>query len=396
MNKNTVSTHSDQFNKLDQSNHTDKRKKVYVVGNGWASYYFCKNLDKSKYEPIVIAPNEKVLNTTKLIDLIFDETVSAEFPNPHAKIINGKLLNIDFSNKKLILYNDQEIKFDSEPIVLAIGSEVNDYGIDGVKTHAYFLKTKDDAYKLGKILKNDDIYNICVIGSGPTGIELCSALNVNNKLMEHGPFVQINLVEAMTNILPSFSEQTKEAIKKHLLLKRNTQIFTDMPVTQIMKNCILTNLYPIKSEVSIWTGGVKFNGYKQTLLFETLNQSLNENNKITPRGINVNDDFSIDLKPNFPNNMSVNNKIYCLGDMVANKGPPTAQNAKHQAKWLANYFNKQTNKPSEKQVMIEPFIIPNNKETVKLLHLRDKIYVESQYYNGFMPQWMNIMIEHFY
>ena len=82
--------------------------------------------------------------------------------------------------------------------------------------------------------------------------------------------------------------------------------------------------------------------------------------------------------------------------MVANKGPPTAQNAKLQAKWLANYFNKQTNKPLEKQVMIDPFIIPNNKETVKLLHLRDKIYIESQYYSGFMPQWMNTMIEHFY
>ena len=154
MNKNAISTQLDLSNKSDQSNHTDnKRKKVYVVGNGWASYYFCKNLDKSKYEPIIIAPNEKVLNTTKLIDLIFDETVSAEFPNPHAKIINGKLLNIDFSNKKLILYDDQEIKFDSEPIVLAIGSEVNDYGIDGVKTHGYFLKTKDDAYKLLGIFK---------------------------------------------------------------------------------------------------------------------------------------------------------------------------------------------------------------------------------------------------
>ena len=42
-----------------------QREKVYVVGNGWGSYYFVKNLNKNKFEPIIIAPNQKVLNTPK-------------------------------------------------------------------------------------------------------------------------------------------------------------------------------------------------------------------------------------------------------------------------------------------------------------------------------------------
>ena len=41
---------------IDLSNNKEKEL-VYVVGNGWASYYFVKNLDKSKFKPVIIAPN---------------------------------------------------------------------------------------------------------------------------------------------------------------------------------------------------------------------------------------------------------------------------------------------------------------------------------------------------
>lgn len=229
------------------------------------------------------------------------------------------------------------------------------------------------------VLINNKINDICVIGSGPTGVELCSTLNIKYNSLKNSQFTQINLVEAMNNILSSFSEKTKDMIKQHLSKSNNIQIFLDTPVLKITQNHIMTNKYSIKSDLTIWTGGVKFNGYRQTSLYYTLDKLLSENNKITPRGINVNDNFTINLT-----------NIYCLGDMVANKGPPTAQNAKLQAKWLANYFNKQMDKS------LSPFVIPNANKTTKLLHLRDKIYIESPIYNGFMPEWMNIMIDHFF
>ena len=78
----------------------DNREKVFVVGNGWGSYYFVKNLDKNKFEPIIIAPNPKVLNTPKLTNLLIDPDAQVEFSNPHAEIILDMVENIDVKKKK--------------------------------------------------------------------------------------------------------------------------------------------------------------------------------------------------------------------------------------------------------------------------------------------------------
>lgn len=73
---------------LNKSNNKEKepvKELVYVVGNGWSSYYFVKNLDKSKFEPVIIAPNLNVLNTPKLVNRVIDPNAIVEFPNPHAE-----------------------------------------------------------------------------------------------------------------------------------------------------------------------------------------------------------------------------------------------------------------------------------------------------------------------
>ena len=76
------------------------REKVYVVGNGWGSYFFVKNLDKSKFNPIIIAPNKKVLNTPKLTNLLIDPDAQVEFDNPYAEIITDMVEDIDVKKKK--------------------------------------------------------------------------------------------------------------------------------------------------------------------------------------------------------------------------------------------------------------------------------------------------------
>lgn len=354
------------------------REKVYIVGNGWATYYFVKNLNKFKYEPVIIAPNTRVLNTPKLVNRVLNPNAEIEFPNPYGKKIVDMVEDIDIGNKQLVTKSGS--KYTYGRVVFAIGSEPNDFGIPGVKEYTHKFKTISDADIIGKKLHTDISLNstIYVVGSGITGIELSSKI-------EQGLF-GVKIIEGLNSILPGCNEGTKIDITKHLnvynplmqiklshMVKSISSDAIDMEI-QPEKN-IISEKYVPEKEMIIWTGGVRFNGFGKTRLFHTLNSIT----PIRPRGLEVNPDFSF----------GKNNEIYCLGDMVGNQGPPTAQNAKNQAIWLAGYFNSCFD---TKYIKSNPYQI---KSKGKLIHLANGTYLESEYYSGFVPAFIVKLIEWF-
>ena len=345
---------------LDNYNN-DKRKKICIVGNGWSSYYLSKNLDKKKYFVQIIAPNEKILNTPKLIKSI-NEDIDVELENKTTPIINDLVLDINEKTNKIVT---EKFIIDYDYIVFCIGSEYNDFNIEGVNKYAFKIKNKDDINVLKEKLNNLDGKEICIIGSGPTGIELASKLKNMN--------YNVNIIEGLDNILPGFNNITKNEIKNYLndnKINLNLKNF----VKKIDSQKIYTNEKEFKYDLVIWTGGIKFNGFKKTKLYN----SINNIKEIQPRGINVNNDFTI-------NN---NKNIFCLGDMVANKGPPTAQNAKYQSIWLAEYFNNNLDTKWKEENEFE------NKELGKILHLDDKLYMESYFYSGYLNKFCDYIIDY--
>lgn len=351
------------------------REKVYVIGNGWGSYFFVKNLDKSKFNPIIIAPNKKVLNTPKLTNLLIDPNAQVEFDNPYAEIITDMVEDIDVEKKNLITKSGAIYQYNK--LVLSIGSEPNDFGIPGVSTHAYKFKTIGDANLIRNKLSSSTINNqIYVIGSGITGIEIASKI---------GKIFNVKVIEGLGTILPGYNDNTKNAILNHLAqTQKYIDIETNTMVKSIEANKIKINKtksnnieelkFNAKTDLIIWSGGVRFNGFGvKNTLFNTLNNIT----PIKPRGLDVKDDFGIG------NNLG----IYCIGDMVANKGPSSAQNARIQGEYLAKYFNSGFD---EKFLQTNKF---ESKSMGKLVHLSDDTYLESEYYSGFIPGFVNILIE---
>lgn len=356
------------------------REKVYVVGNGWAAYYFVKYLNKFKYEPIIIAPNARVLNTPKLVNRIFDPNAVVDFPNPHCEHVSDTVNDIDLNDMKLETKSGTIYPYNR--VVFAIGSEPNDFGICGVNEHTYKFKTIQDADIIGKKLHSDMGLNslIYIIGSGITGIELASKI-------EQG-LLRVKIIEGLGSILPGFDNKTKLDIGKYLETHNPlTQIKLSHMVKSIDSNIINIEIqsnkniigekYDPNKEMIIWTGGVRFNGFEKTQLYRTLNSI----KPIKPRGLEVEQNFSFGT--------STNDTIYCLGDMVGNMGPPTAQNAKNQAIWLAEYFNSGMD---DEYIKSNPYKIKSNG---KLIHLANGTYLESKYYSGFIPELVVQLIERF-
>jgi NADH dehydrogenase FAD-containing subunit len=390
---------------INLSNNKEKEL-VYVVGNGWASYYFVKNLDKSKFKPVIIAPNKDILNTPKLVNRVMDPDANVEFPNPYAEKIHDLVEDINTSNSTLITKSGAIYPY--KRVVFAIGSEPNDFGIPGVDAHTLKLKTIADAdllrNKISNLSLNSTIY---IVGSGVTGIELGSKINNN--------IFGIKIIEGMDEILPGFNDKTKSVIFDYLTrIDGQLEIKLSNMVKSINQNQITISLgdkstinenyrkvqdliiwtdgvrfngfgrtkstinenYSRITDLIIWTGGVRFNGFGRTKLFE----SLNKITPIKPRGLDVGLDFSL----------KTNNMIYCLGDMVGNAGPPTAQNAKNQGIWLAGYFNSGFDNDYIKS---NPYKVKSNG---KMVHLKDKVYLESEYYSGFVSNLVAKIGELFY
>jgi len=198
---------------------------------------------------------------------------------------------------------------------------------------------------------NFDNKSIAILGGGPVGIELAFELSKKYK--------KINILEATNTILPMFSKQAIEYIKKDLE-KNNIELLLDTPAIKVEKNNVISkNNKNINFDIAIWTGGVKQNKFLK---------------KITD------DKFIVD------SNLKWSNEIYAIGDNIASKdlGPPTGQNAKQQGKYLAKYFNNDFKGNPYKY-----------KEIGKLIHTKNDILLESNGHLILIPYFVQPLLDYF-
>ena len=295
-----------------------------------------------------------MLNTPKLKDSInqYDKKLFVYPSYKNLEFIKDECTDIDQINKNITITN-KTINFDY--LIIAVGSDNNDFGINGVKENCYFLKNKEDLDKLGYVLKNNKNINITILGAGPTGIELAFELSKT--------YTNIKIIEAMNKILPSFTKETSTIILDQLK-KNNINLLLDNKVTKIEKDKIHTANVIYPTDVSIWTCGIKPN----QLVTKLIRTQVLTNN------------FTVD------SNLKFTDSIYAIGDIVASKnhGPPTAQNAVQQGKYLANYFNNNFNGPSYEY-----------KEKGKIIHSKDSMIIETPYGIFNIPNQFKFIVDYF-
>ena len=325
-----------------------KKKEVVVIGYGWGGKAFIEIINKQKYNVTIISKHEKMLNTTKMKDSIIDSLDNKLFINSnyYVKHIEDECIDIN-KNNKIVTTKNKNIPYDY--LVVAVGSETNDFNIPGVKENCYFLKSVEDLYKLRDAVKITQ-KDLVILGGGPAGIEL--AFQLSKK------FDNIKIIEAMSTILPMFNESTINIVKDELL-KSNIKLELDNKVNKINSNTIFTNKTNINYDLSIWTCGIKPN---------SLIKKLTDNKLVVD------------------SNFKFSDSIFAIGDIVASKelGPPTGQNAKQQGRHLAYYFNNDFMGNSYKY-----------EEQGKIIHTKDWIVVETKYGSYRLPYFIEPIIDYF-
>lgn len=315
---------------------------VVVLGSGWGSHAFVSNLDRNKYNVEVVSMTRSRLNQPRLIADFYPS-----FKKLPVKPVIDKCLSID-SNNNTVLTAKSRYTYDY--LVIATGSEPNDFGTKGVKEHCLMFKTVDDLQKLRNHLHTNQ--RVTVIGAGPTGIELAFKL----QSMGH----TVTILEASNIILPGFSDNMRQ-ITNQLLNDRNITVKLNTKITAVDQDKFITPDGNMRRDpVLIWTCGVKPTEFVREL---------------TPSGRQLQTDANLMFKP----------RIYALGDIVAARGPPTAQNAKQQGTYLAKYFNDDFKNQTEYKY----------DEKGRVLDITDSIIVEYRNYVMTLPPIFRAVLYYF-
>ncbi len=172
--------------------------------------------------------------------------------------------------------------FPYDTLVIAVGSQTNDFGTPGVKKHAIALETPREADVFHRRLVNACIrahsqstplrphqLRVAIIGAGATGVELCAELHkATRTLVSYGldridpeRDIKLVLIEAGPRILPALPERISKAAHG-LLSELGVQVRTSAKVTAVVSQDGVTSVQladgqTISSELVVWAAGVK-------------------------------------------------------------------------------------------------------------------------------------------
>jgi NADH dehydrogenase len=175
------------------------------------------------------------------------------------------------------LISAHRIRYDY--LVLAFGAISSDFGIPGVRPHALFLDSRDQADRFRKKLLNQCLrvsravaqdpnspasVKVAIVGAGATGVELAAELfNAAAGLRHYGLEVfddqrlKVTLLESGPRILPALPEGLAEAAHQELS-QLGVEVRTGARVVGVEAGRLLTaDANPIEADLMVWAAGVK-------------------------------------------------------------------------------------------------------------------------------------------
>ena len=252
----------------DQPNPDPSKKKLVILGSGWGSASLLKKIDASEYNITVVSPRNFFLFTPLLPSCTTGTIEHRSIMEPIRAIIRNKeasvtyyeaeATNIDYENKKLVIkesanHDREEASgtrtIDFDYLVIGVGAQNSTFGIPGVQDNACFLKEIPDAQKIRqkimdrieaasfKNLDDEDrkrLLHTVVVGGGPTGVEFAAELqdffeeDLKKWIPEIAKDFKVTLVEALPNVLPSFSKQLIEYTEKTFQAEKITVLTKTM------------------------------------------------------------------------------------------------------------------------------------------------------------------------
>ncbi|HKK77333.1 MAG TPA: NAD(P)/FAD-dependent oxidoreductase [Saprospiraceae bacterium] len=264
---------------------TDKER-VVVLGGGFAGLHLARKLSKKNFQVVLLDRN----NFHSFQPLFYQvatsglEPAAIAFPlrkifqkQNHVHIRIAEVQEVD-PERQLVLTNIGYLNYDH--LVMALGADTNYFGNERIRRHAVPMKSLNEAIALrNNILYNYELalnekdperasalMNVVIVGAGPTGVELAGALAEMKRFILPKDYpeldfskMRVQLLEAMPDILPGYSEQSSNRAERYLK-KLGVEVLTNTMVQDYDgQKVTLKDAESLSTHTLIWAAGIQAN-----------------------------------------------------------------------------------------------------------------------------------------
>ena len=331
------------------------RDKIIVIGGGFAGLQFAKKLNGSRSKKLVMIDKA---NHHMFQPLFYQVACGRIEPSnisfPFRKIFQrSKNIQFRMTEVKRIIPSENKIitedhVFHYDKLVIATGCKTNFFGNQKMENLAFGMKNTQEAISIRnhvlltfekliieKSRSDDGNWNIVIVGSGPTGVELAGAFAEMKREILPRDYPRMNfddleiiLVSSTEKPLAVMSEESQEKSEKYLKDLGVRFISNDRVTDYDGDRVYLSSGNIIPSNNVIWAAGVTGN------IIEGLTENSIKNNR-----------YIVDRY----NKIVGFDNIYAIGDIAymetpkyPNGHPQVANVAINQGKNLAKNFLKKS------------------------------------------------------
>ncbi len=262
-----------------------QKKKVLILGGGFAGLQLAKKLNNTLFDVILIDKQNHHQFQPLFYQVATARLEPANISFPFRKIFQkSKNIQIRMAQVSKILPAANQVQTDDtfyhyDYLVIATGCRTNFFGNEQIMKNAYSMKSTQEAITIrNEILlsfekfissseeEKEALLNIVIVGAGATGVELAGAFaemkkNILPRDYPHIDFsgLTTTLLEGSKNTLNNMSSESQKKSREYLEklgVKIKTEVFvTDYDGTTVTVN----NGEKIKSKNVIWAAGVTGN-----------------------------------------------------------------------------------------------------------------------------------------
>ncbi len=261
-----------------------QRPRVVVLGGGFAGIGAVRKLKDADVDVVLVDKHDyhtfQPLLYQLATDLLETEVVGHPLSDlfseqPNVALRRATVTGIDPVKREVECVEIAPLSYDY--LVLALGAEVNFFGVEGANEHAHPMYTLGDALRLkehvskqwatadrDETLVEDGGLNVVVVGGGPTGVETAGALAelYRSNFAEDYPnlpqqHARIILVEAAPNLFAMFKPNLRSYAKRELE-KRGVEVLLEEIVASIEPTRVtLQSGTVLEAHTLVWGAGLQ-------------------------------------------------------------------------------------------------------------------------------------------